>query len=185
MTIPKSKTFRQCSPSGYVLVELAVVITLMALLVGIVVVPSVGPIRRARVHDDISKFCQTLRLVAEEAVLQNRRFTIVIDVTNGYYNVYEEKAKTDYDMYDEPVLGQGSLDISYIEQAVFQDGKHTLSGNMELKATPNGWQQSVLLDLIDDRMEQPHYIRFDQGTTRVMVSRQKLELPAVKKDLSL
>ncbi len=184
-TIPKGKIIPASRSGGYVLVELAVVFTIIALLIGVVVVPTIAPIRRSKINDDIAKFSQTLRLVAEEAVIQNRRFTVLIDVTDGYYNVYEEKAKTDYDMYDEPVIPQGSLDISYIEQAIFQDGELTQSGDMKLKATPAGWQQSVVFDLIDDRKEQTNFIRCDQGTTRVIVSRNKLELPPVKKDLSL
>jgi len=170
---------------GLVIVELMLVITILALLLSIVAVSPIERIRRARVDEDVFSFAHTLRTTIEHSVMQRRYFAVVVDVYSGYYTVYETAADEEIDYDQEPVIARAGLDICYILQIDHQDGTHQYSGELILRATPQGWKRSVVFHLIDDRDERMRYLRCNRDTTSVATSRQLMELPEPRKNVSL
>ena len=164
------------STRGSTLLEALFVVAILALMISLVVVDFTGMIRRSRLDEDVARFSRTMRLTAEQAVLRGRDLAVVVEITDGYYTVYEANEENRYGGELEPVIAQQSLDRCYIDQTDFEDGTHQYSGELILRATPEGWATSIVLNLrgIYDRQR---FVRYDRATTRVIVARQPLYLP--------
>lgn len=167
---------------GLVLLELIVISLILLLLISLVSVSVIGAIRRVRLDEDIAQFARTLRLASDQAVFSKKNFTVVIEVMDGYYTVYGEKEKKN----DRPprLIDTQRLKWSYIESVEFEDGTHQYAGKINLMATPQGWNHSILFNLIDDRNEQRRFIRCDRFTSRTTVSRQPLEMWQPRKSVT-
>lgn len=167
---------------GFVLLELVLISLILLLLISLVSVSVIGTIRQVRLGEDVAQFARTLQLAANQAVFSQKNFTVVIDVMDGHYTVYGEKEKI-----NDPtprLIDTQRLKWSYIESVEFEDGTHQYSGNITLTATPQGWNHSILFNLIDDRNEQRHFLRCDRFTSRTTVSRQPLELWRPRKSMT-
>ena len=183
------------------MLELAVVMTILTLAVGIVAMKPFGNIRKENVSEDVKQFADTMRLVAEHAVLTGKTYEVVLEITDCVYTIYEtdpEKEKqskktagdeaTDEELEEEEeesIFDELTMLISFIEEVKFADGSRQYSGEVVMKATPQGWDKSVLFQTLDDRNEFEMFIRLDQGTPRVTVSDSVLEIQEIKKDISL
>jgi len=171
--------------AGLTLIETLVVVGLVALLAGLVSARIISRVRQAYFQDDVRRFSRSLRAAAEHAVLTGKPLVVVIEVFSGEYNIFEANADDLYDPEEvEPLLGPRILDQSYIEQVEFEDGSRQYSGQVMLRATPQGWKGTVLMTLrdLDDRA---YFIRCDRLTPRVVLSHQPLEIPEPRKELSI
>jgi len=173
------------SHRGFVLLEIVVVFLILASLIGLASLNLVGLVQRTRLDEDVSRFAQTLRTAAEQAVFLGRDIEIELEVTDGYYTVYETGGpKTDESEEGKTVLiPTRGLNRSYIDVIEYEDGSRQYSGELVLKATPEGWSSTVLFSLLDDRDEHERYLRCDRLTTRVIVSSQELEFPEPQAEL--
>jgi len=135
-------------------------------------------IRRARLDEDVARFARTLRLTAQEAIVRGQELIVQIDITDGYYTVYETDKKVALEDR-EPLISGGSLDRYFIEKIEFEDGKLQFSGDLILRATPEGWSQSVAFNLkegVYGAVPRKHFMRCDRLTARVVSSKEPLEL---------
>ena len=183
---PEIKNSPDCrAMAGHTLIEAVLAVAIMALIVGIAAVSLVAMVDRSRLDKDVGKFARTLRTAAEQAVFRNENIEVVIEVLEGYYTVYQDGKKNEADQEeDEPLIDRQVLEEFYIEDIEFEDGSHQYSGEIVLKATPQGWKGSVLINLIsvDDKMR---FVRCDRMTTGVIDSRQMLELPESQSHVSM
>ena len=74
---------------GLVLVEIVLVFLIISLMLGIAVPYSIKVVRKTRLDADIARFARTLRKTAELAVLYGRELDVVVDITDGYYTIYD------------------------------------------------------------------------------------------------
>lgn len=172
----------RCRP-GFVFIELVVVFAIIALMIGLVVTNTVDRVRRTRIDDDIFRFAHALRTAVAQAVLTNQEYVVVLDVTDGDYVIYQTDEKNKYDPDQEALVPPGRLEISYIEQVDFPDGTHQYSGELILIATGQGWKDSIVFNLIDDKDEQRRFLRCNRSTTIVTTARSPLELPEPREEL--
>jgi len=160
--------------------------TLIAFLFGLVSVNVVEASRRARLDDDLGRFTRTLRTAADYAAYSGKTVAVVLDVTDGFYTVFEANEKDSYnDMESEPIIEQQSLDWCYIEEVEREDGSRQYSGEIVLHVTPRGWSESVLFYLLDDRNNLHRFVRCDRFTPRVAESRTPLFLLETYEELSI
>ncbi|MBI9017429.1 MAG: hypothetical protein JEZ07_09245 [Phycisphaerae bacterium] len=200
------------SAKGMTLLELSVIMTIIALTLAIVPFKSAENIRKTDVSQDVQQFADTMRDIAEHAVLTGKSFELVLDITDCVYNVYEagpenqqdEQKKTDIsELTDDELLEFEDDDllldedekesifedltmlISFIEEIEFSDGSRQYSGELIMRATPGGWDKSVLFQTMDDENEYMNFIRLDEGTPRVTVSEFDLEIQESKKNVGI
>ncbi len=178
--------YRTDFAAGLTLIECVVVMALMALLLTMVAFNASAMVRRARLDRDISRFARTLRMAARQAVFTGKDMLVVIEVTDGYYSVYQAKepGSLDYNS-DEPVIDQQSLDYYYIDKIDFDDGTHQYSGKLILQATPKGWSRSFVFNFLDDQNKSRRYIRCDRFTWRVVCSLHPLKIIEARTDVSM
>ncbi|MBN1765716.1 MAG: hypothetical protein JW860_10695 [Sedimentisphaerales bacterium] len=170
---------------GLVLVELVVIFFIITLFLVFVAPASFELIRQYRLQADVARFARTLRTAAEMAVMQGEPLEVIIDVTDGYYTVYEQEALEDSNDFPEPLIREQGLDWCYITQIHFDDTSSQYSGELALQATPQGWSRSVVFDLIDDRDQRLRYVSCDRMTTRVIVDNQPPDLPEAQTEVSM
>jgi len=169
---------------GFTLLETIVVLVIMALMLVIVVGNVFGYIQQLRLDEDVRRFARTLRLSAEEAMMRSRDVAVVIEVLDGYYTVYEAKENDIYREIDTPLVERQGLDICWIDKINHEDGTNQYSGELILRATPSGWNRSVVFDLIDKEGRR-RYLRCDRLTTKVTESKQPLELLEPREQVSM
>jgi len=169
---------------AYTLMEILLVVAIIACIVGLVMPNFMGRLSRDVFVEDVNKFVSTLRLTANEAMFRGQSLVVILDVTTGYYTVYEKRADNIYNEDVEPLIERQGLDFSYIQIAEYGDGSQQFSGEMELLATPEGWSDSWLFEIIDlqDRLK---WVRTDRMTTRVVQSDQPLEIMAALPEVSI
>ncbi|MBN2210323.1 MAG: hypothetical protein JW709_02900 [Sedimentisphaerales bacterium] len=176
---------RRHGREAYTLIEAMAVLTLMALVVGLLSVPVISRIRQAHFLDDVDRFARTLRRTAEQAVLTGQPYTIVVEVEDGYYTVYPGN---DEDIYDpeesETLIDEQILDKSYIVEIETDEGDQSSLSELLLKVGPSGWRSTVTMALkdLDDR---DYYIRCDRETPRVTVSMERQEIPEPMMDVDM
>ena len=169
--------------AGFVLVELVVVAVIMALLIGFISINTVGVYNRVRLDNDLAIFDQTLRLACEHAVFSGKTYIVDIEITDGYYTVYSETPADSQDQ-EEILIDEQQLKWCYIDEVEFRNGAHQYSGRVKLKATPKGWDDTLLFVLTDE-FDQVRYLRCDRLTARATVSRQPLDMPKIYRDVSM
>ena len=160
------------------------VLAMLSLILGLVALNLFGIIGRSVFDEDAGRFARTLRLTCEQAMRRRKQLAVVIDVTDGYYTVYEANTKDRYTDEMEPLIEQQGLDECYIDSVEFADGSQQFSGELILHATAQGWQESWLFTLIDLN-EQLRWLRCDRWTMRVMVDNQPLVLPEALREVSM
>ena len=170
--------------SGQTLLEAVLVLALLALILGLVALNLFGMIGRSVFDEDVGRFARTLRLTCEQAMRRRQQLAVVIDVTDGYYTVYEANSQDRYTDELEPLIEQQGLDECYIDSVELSDGGQQFSGELILHATPQGWQESWLFSFIDLN-EQLRWLRCDRRTMRVMVDNQPLVLPEALREVSM
>ena len=170
---------------GLVLVELMAVFFIITCLLLFVVPNVLDRIQQSRLNQDASQFGHTLRTAAEYAILRGRELVVVIDITDGYYTIYEKQNGV-FDRDDsEPVIPQQSLRYCYIEKVDFEDGTHQYSDEIILHATARGWDESVVFNLIDNSDQLQRFVRCDRFTAHVIVKNQLLELLEPQREISM
>lgn len=167
------------------LLEAVLVIGIVAMLVGMVSLSVVSRVRQTHFQEDLGRFARTLRITAEHAILSGQNLVVVIQVYDGKYTVFPANAEDLYDADDtEPLIDEQVLDKNYIDDIEWEDGSKQYSGELILRATPQGWKRSVVLTLLD-MDESPHALRCEQMTPRVVLSQRPLEIPETYTNLSI
>lgn len=170
---------------GFTLLEAMLAVGMVALLAGMAALSVIGQIRRAHFEEDIGRFARTLRITGEHAILSGQTLAVVIRVYDGTYTVYPATAEDVYDADEtEPLIDEQILDKNYIDDIEWEDGTKQYSGELILKATPQGWKRSVVLTLLD-LDKQSSFLRCERLTPRVVVSHQELNIPETYTELSI
>ena len=159
-------------------------LALMSLLAAFTMVNVIDNIERARVDEDIADFARAMRIAAQQAIFHNRNYVILIEVTDGYYTIYEADNQGLIDEDAQPLLDTAVLDRVYIEEIEYEDGSHQYGNELILHATPQGWKSSVMMILLDPE-ERIKFLRCDRLTTKVVVSSQPLTMLAARSDVSI
>jgi len=170
---------------GHTFLEAITAVAIVALVISVVGVNLFGMLERSRLNRDVADFARTLRLTAEQAITRGQELAVVIEVTDGYYTVYEANEKDIYDADEiEPLIERQSLDFSYIDDIEFEDGSRQYSGELILHADRVGWSSTVVFSLLGLK-EQPRFVVCEKLTPRVTVSNQPLDLLLGQEDVSM
>jgi len=183
MIFSQAKSQYRCR-AGFTLVELVGVTLILVILIGFISINAMGVFDRVRLDDDLATFHQTLRLACEQAIFSGKTYIVDIEVTDGYYTVYADADKKSQDNETEILIDEQQLKWCYIDEVEFRSGSHQYSGRVKLKATPQGWDDTLLF-VITDEFDQLRFLRCDRLTPQVTISRQPLDMPKIVKDVSM
>lgn len=183
-TTGQLKTAKKRCKCGFTLFEAVVVLALLGLMISLVTVNIFGRIKQTRMNEDVGRFARTLRMVAREAVIRQKDLLVVVEVYDGYYSVYVDDPEEPYSEASEPLLEPEQLSFCWIDEIEFEDGSRQYSGQLKLRATPQGWSGTRLMKLVYEKrgsdLLMERYLRCDRFTTKVTVSRKPISMPQPK-----
>ena len=170
------------SASGFTLVELIVVVSMLALLILVAQVNLFGALQRSTFRSDIQAFVSALRMAATGAAQTGRRYEMIVDVGEQTYLLREITGSNLAEVYDEEIIVEGqfgsSCRVSYVE---FDDGEYTNDGEAKFRVGHAGWMYAGKIVFLDEN-EQPHTVTFSRLTPMIQLVKGDPELMRPKSE---
>jgi len=171
---------------AFVLVEMIIVVSLLALFVVLVQMNLFGTLRRSRFTADVQQFVSALQMAASAATESSRRYEMIIDVSEQTYLLRQISSSNLADVLDEEIILDAQFSdtcrVAYVE---FDDGTFTNEGKAKFRAGHAGWHYGGKIVFLDES-EQPHsvvvsritpIIEVVEGDPVVMTPKSKDEVP--------
>lgn len=143
---------------GFVLVEMIVVVSILALFVVMAQLNLFGTLQHSRFKSDVQDFVSAMQMAASAAAESSRRYEVIIDLSEQTYLLRQITSSDLSQVLDEEIIldrpfGE-SCRITYVE---FDDGTFTNEGKAKFRAGHRGWHYGGKVVFLDES-EQPHTV---------------------------
>jgi prepilin-type N-terminal cleavage/methylation domain-containing protein len=172
--------------AGFTLVELIVVLSLLALLVGLAQTNLFGVLRRGNFRSQVQQFVSAMQMAASAAAESNRRYEMIINVSEQTFLLREITSSDLSQVLDEEIIQQGQFGadcrVAYVE---FDDSTYTNEGLAKFRVGHRGWHYGGKIVFLDEG-EEPHTVMVSrivpsvellQGDCAMMLPKGKDEVP--------
>lgn len=150
--------------SGFTLVELIVVVSILGMLVIMAQLSLFGALQRSTFKSQVQGFVSAMHLAASGAAQTGRRYEMIVDLGEQTYLLREITGSNLAEVYDEEIIVDGrfgdSCRVSYVE---FDDGQYTNDGQAKFRVGHAGWMYAGKVVFLDEN-EQPHTVAFSRLT---------------------
>jgi len=140
----------RCADAGFTFTELIVVVVVVSMFVLLGVTNISGLLGRNRFRAQAQDLVSTLQMAADAAAQTDRRYEVVIDLTEQNYTLREISALDLAQVLDEEIILRNdfseSCRVGYVE---FDDKDWTNEGRAKFRAGHNGWQYGGKIVLLD------------------------------------
>ncbi|MHC4475575.1 MAG: pilus assembly FimT family protein [Planctomycetota bacterium] len=179
--------------SGLTLIEL-VIATVMVSLFVLLAVPSLyGVLRRKRFKANIQDFVSVMQTAVNAAAESNRRYEVVIDLTEQYYLLREITSPDLSLVLEEEIIAEGDFSdkcqaayvlFDDVEFAADEDSSYTNDGVAKFRAGHSGWQYGGKIVLVDED-EQPYSVVLNRMNRIVVLEEGDVEIltPKAQEDV--
>jgi len=155
---PEAPQTVQIRPRAFVLVEMILIVSLLALFVLMVQVSFFGMLQRSRFKAGVQEFVSAMQMAASAAAESSRRYEMIVDLGEQTFLLREISSSNLADVLDEEIITQGqfgeSCRIAYVE---WDDGTFTNQGKAKFRAGHAGWHYGGKIVFHDDD-DQPHTV---------------------------
>lgn len=138
--------------SGFTFTELVVVIVIISLFVMMAQLNLFGLLRRSKFKAQVQDFISTLRMAATAAAEGDRRYEVIIDITEQSFLLREITSPDLSEVLEEEIITESyfaeNCRAVYIE---FDDGDYTNEGRAKFRAGRAGWQYGGKIVLADEK----------------------------------
>jgi prepilin-type N-terminal cleavage/methylation domain-containing protein len=142
--------------SGFSLAELLVVLVVVSLFVLLAQLSLFGLLEKHTFKAQIQEFLSTMQMAASAAAQSDRRYEVIIDLTEQSYLLREITNPDLSEVLEEEIIIQADLGencrFGYVE---FDDAEYTNEGRAKFRAGRSGWAYGGKV-VIMDRNEQPY-----------------------------
>jgi hypothetical protein len=163
---------------------LVVALILVSLFV-VLAVPSVfGFLRKSTFKGQIRGFVSTVQMAAAAAAESNRRYEVIIDLTEQSYLLREITSPDIFQVLEEEIIVDNDFgDKCYVAYVLFDDIDFSLDesysyvdeGRARFRAGHAGWQYGGKIVLLDED-EQPYSVVINRMSRSVTLERGDVEL---------
>ena len=163
--------YEQRKNRGFSLIEMVVVISIFALFAMMVHVQMLGLFRRNTFTSQVNELVSAMRMAVRAAAESERRYEIIIDLTDQYF-LFREITSPDLSevLAEEIIVEKDFGDNCRVIEVVFDDGEFTNEGRAKFRAGRSGWQYGGKIILIDSR-EQFYSVVVNRLDGQVMLRR--------------
>jgi type II secretory pathway pseudopilin PulG len=170
---------------GFTFTELVIVIVMVSLFVILAQVHLFGLLRKNTFRAQVQDFVSTMQMAARTAAQSDRRYEVIIDLTEQGYMLRQITSPDLSVVLEEEIIANNSFGdncrVAYVE---FDDGDYTNQGLAKFRAGHAGWQYGGKIVLLDEK-EQPYSvvvnrmnrtIKLEEGDVQLLVPKGKNEL---------
>lgn len=154
---------------AFVLVEMIIVVSLLALFVLLVQTNLFGTLRRSRFKADVQQFVSAMQMAVSAAAESSRRYEMIINVSEQTYLLRQISSSNLAEVLDEEIILDGQFSdtcrVAYVE---FDDGTFTNEGKAKFRAGHAGWHYGGKVVFLDES-EEPHTVLISRITPIVEV----------------
>jgi len=170
---------------GFTLTELIVVVVIISLFVLLAQVNFFSALRKNTFKAQVQDFVSTMQMAASAAAQSDRRYEVIIDLTEQRYLLRQITSPDLSEVLEEEIIIESDFSnncrVAYVE---FDDGDYTNDGRAKFRAGHAGWQYGGKIVLLDEK-EQPYsvvvnrlnrIIELKEGDVELLVPKAKDEV---------
>lgn len=143
---------RRHRASGFTFTELVVVLVIISLFVLLAQLNLFGLLRRSKFKAQVQDFVSTLRMAATAAAEGDRRYEVIIDITEQSFLLREITSPDLSEVLEEEIITESyfaeNCRVVYVE---FDDSDYTNEGRAKFRAGRAGWQYGGKIVLADEK----------------------------------
>jgi Tfp pilus assembly protein FimT len=172
---------------AFTLTELIVVLLIIWLFVLLAVMNLFGLLRKNTFRVQAQEFVSTMQMAANAAAESNRRYEVIIDLTEQNYVLREITSPDLTQVLEEEIIVNNDLgnncQVAYV---LFDDGDYTDPEHMRamFRAGHSGWQYGGKIVLLDED-EQPYSVVVNRISRTVTLKKGDVEIlvPKAREDV--
>lgn len=172
-----STTSRQ-RVGGFTLTELIVVILIMSLFVLLVMMNFFGLVRKNTFKVQANEFVTTMQMAASAAAESDRRYEVIIDLTEQSYTLRQITNPDLSQIFEEEIIATNNFGYNcQVVYVLFDDLMETDEDHQiaKFRAGHNGWQYGGKVVLLDEK-EQPYTVIVNRMNRVVRLAEGDVEL---------
>lgn len=154
------RTYNNPHRHGFTLSELVVVLVIMSLFVLLTVINLFGLLRKNTFKVQAHEFVSTMQMAAVAAAESDRRYEVIIDLTEQSYTLRQITSPDLFEVFEEDIIATNEFGMNcqvlYVlfDDLVETDEDHQIA---KFRAGHAGWQNGGKIVLLDEQ-EQPYSV---------------------------
>jgi competence protein ComGC len=167
---------------AFTLTELMVVLLIIWLFVLLVVMNLFGLLRKSTFRVQAQELVSTMQMAANAAAESDRRYEVIIDLTEQNYVLREITSPDLTQVLEEEIIVNNDLgDNCQVAYVLFDDGDYTDPEHMRamFRAGHSGWQYGGKIVLLDED-EQPYSVVVNRISRTVTLKKGDVEISVPK-----
>jgi prepilin-type N-terminal cleavage/methylation domain-containing protein len=161
---------------AFTLAEFLVVLVVISLFIMLAQIHLFGLLRKNTFKAHVQDLLSTMQMAASAAAESDRRYEVIIDITEQGYLLRQITTPDLSQVLDEEIIAQNNLGgncrLAYVE---FDDGQYTNEGKAKFRAGHAGWAYGGKIVLTDEN-DQPYSIVVNRLNRMVTLQKGDVEL---------
>ena len=145
-----AKRYTLNADSGFTLTEVIVVIVIVSLFAMLLQMNLLGLLRKNTFKAQAEELVSTMQAAASAAAQSDRRYELIIDLTEQNYLLREITSPDLSELLEEEIIVNNDFsDNCQVAYVLFDDGDYTNEGRAKFRAGHSGWQYGGKIVLLD------------------------------------
>lgn len=171
---------------AFTLTELIVVVFIVSLFVLLAVTNLSGLLTRNTFKAQAAEFVSTMQMAASAAAQSDRRYEVIIDLTEQSYMLRQITEPVLYQVLEEEIIVRNDFsDNCRVAYVLFDDGDYTNEGTAFFPVGHSGWQYGGKIVLLDENEQEysvvvnrlNRIITLGKGDVELLVPKRQEDVP--------